>query len=494
MAKTVYPLRRMPGVAGRVTSVVASGGQLLGSAGQVVGGGVFGRVVGLIGDSKVAGGAFSAAGVKSLVPLGSACFLEAVSNGALYVPFDLVRGIGSDTVTGAGGTPGMLNRTPALLSSGAVLGMEYLIIDGGTNDATIMAAAGSTAPAIADAVIAGLSEFTALCRGSGVVPVIRTIPARGWWPSLSAGAIVTARNAINQINERLLNGALTSKGALISNPIPYLIDVAEANGGPLGGNGSTNPITAVTYDGLHPSPSGNYWMGVADWLAISKYVTDLDRSIYSLADTYNATENTWGNVLPGAGLMVGTGGTVGTGASGQVATGATLRRTGAGSHTVVGSKGTKALKNGQTMATQNFGIDRSAGGGSASDEADLFFLVSFPAGLVGQQVRLEAGLDLTGYSGSGAPLRVSELSLTLVAQDGSFAALSTSTWGGKGTIDGSDYLYAETALTDLRLSTRPFVIPAGTANATARMRVSVNGTAAAGFLARTYAWRLKRVA
>jgi len=40
MAKTVYPLRRMPGVAGRVTSVVASGGQTIGPDGQVVGGGI----------------------------------------------------------------------------------------------------------------------------------------------------------------------------------------------------------------------------------------------------------------------------------------------------------------------------------------------------------------------------------------------------------------------------------------------------------------------
>jgi len=120
-------------------------------------------------------------------------------------------------------------------------------------------------------------------------------------------------------------------------------------GDPIGA--SAGAATSYMYDGLHPAIRGAYWMGIALADAIANTQQSTRATFFTNpADLYHSTDNPSGNLLTN-GAFIGTGGALAGGATGSVADSFTLQKT-AGAGTVVGSKGTEAVSNGTTYATQ----------------------------------------------------------------------------------------------------------------------------------------------
>jgi hypothetical protein len=120
--------------------------------------------------------------------------------------------------------------------------------------------------------------------------------------------------------------------------------------GPIGG--AAGAAGAYTMEGLHPGPLGARVLAAI----YDKALTDIGvrRTDYrgvSQADAYNAATNPYGNLVGARGAMDGTAGTLGTNASGVVATGWTLQTNNA-ELTVVGSKDTIVVTDdrGQTIS------------------------------------------------------------------------------------------------------------------------------------------------
>lgn len=100
------------------------------------------------------------------------------------------------------------------------------------------------------------------------------------------------------------------------------------------------PVTGTTVDGIHHSCNGGYLIGkkIADTLAALFPTPTSDTGVASVIDVYDATYNSYGNLLGTQGLMLGTTGTnYDANSSGTVATG-WINRVISGTGTSVASK------------------------------------------------------------------------------------------------------------------------------------------------------------
>lgn len=165
----------------------------------------------------------------------------------------------------------------------------------------------------------------------------------------------------------------------------------------------TNPAngqwrSGMSIDGIHYTAAGGTTAGYAlgDYLATLNAASVLLPASYQ--DTYDATENPEGNTLgvvtAGMQLMVGTGGTLGTGASGTVATGWNVQRTSGAAMTAVCSK--VARTDGVPGEWQQIVLS----GAAANEIVRLQSSLGITAGLVvGQAYTLEVEVRIVSSSG-----------------------------------------------------------------------------------------------
>ena len=176
----------------------------------------------------------------------------------------------------------------------------------GTND---VSAAVSSAT-----IIANLTTIYRSLLNAGIYVIAIPILPRSVTPS--SGTMATMQKAINYVNGFIKRFAALNRGMYVADPWQNIVDMS--NGQVLGGIPGGTRYAAYSYDGLHPSGRGGYWIG--------KAVSDIVNLIYppnndlswSINDYYDATNNPNGNLLTNGFMNVASGGTAGVGASGVI--------------------------------------------------------------------------------------------------------------------------------------------------------------------------------
>jgi hypothetical protein len=227
----------------------------------------------------------------------------------------------------------------------------FCVVHAGTNDVGTGAGDPTTSYAT---TIANLEAIYTALLGAGIcviaVPII---------PKTTASFATQKTKQINRINLWIKQYCRTSKRDIVlADPFESIVDYALTTGEPIGGYAAG--ATAMTADGIHPSKRGAYMMGKVIVDALGGRVTPLERLPVSPSDAYDATWNPTGNLLAN-GAFIGTGGTAGTGASGDIAASWTCARTGGTTGTIVASKTTKTLATGQTVPRQRLVCTGPAG-------------------------------------------------------------------------------------------------------------------------------------
>lgn len=181
------------------------------------------------------------------------------------------------------------------LNSAMTAGLDYCVVAIGTNDTD-----GSSISFAA--TTANLETIYINLLAMGITPV--AVP-----PLPRAHDDSTERNEHERIAWWVRTYAQNNTNIILADPTPVLIDAGNSDGEMLSG---------YTFDDLHPSPAGAYYIGKTIWEAVEPYIPKFDMRVYSAGDVYHSSENPQGNLLSN-GNVEGTGGTAGTGVSGDVA-------------------------------------------------------------------------------------------------------------------------------------------------------------------------------
>ncbi|MFO1242389.1 MAG: GDSL-type esterase/lipase family protein [Rickettsiales bacterium] len=154
-----------------------------------------------------------------------------------------------------------------------------------------------------------------------VMPLLPRSGAQNW-------GTTAARQLHHAVSNWIREKALTTQGMILIDGSAAMTDPASSTG---------DARTNYTVDGLHPSPIGGFYIGDAAYKVFKTITRPAATVCYSPSDTYDATNNPAGNLLTN-GQLAGTGGTVGTGATGQAADNWSLSRTAGTAVTAAGSK------------------------------------------------------------------------------------------------------------------------------------------------------------
>ena len=147
--------------------------------------------------------------------------------------------------------------------------------------------------------------------------------------SRSASMTATRRQILAASNKWIMS--LFNYGVTPVNGYTRITDPASANGDPV--------AEALDVDGLHTAIPGAEAVGEAAYLSLADAFTfDPTPVASSQTDTYDVTNNPYGNRLPVGGTFSGTGGTAGAGASGVLPTGWTVARSSGADLLIVGSQ------------------------------------------------------------------------------------------------------------------------------------------------------------
>ena len=248
----------------------------------------------IVGDSRAAQ-AFTDTGTGGLhnyqrKPNGFGSWVDFLTQQRIAVSKDYCKAVSSSLVSEVAG---QLAQVFALSPS-----PSHVAILTGTNT---FAAGTSAATAWAQLV-----PNIAACISRGIQPIIIFDLPR----QLSTWTAANARQSF-QFNQIVRSNA-GLYGALVVDPTQYLADSANSNG---------DPLSNYYYDGIHPATMGGYYIGKAIADLISPLLPAPIAGFASNGDTYNATDNPYGNILQN-GLFTGTAGTntsSGGAASGTVA-------------------------------------------------------------------------------------------------------------------------------------------------------------------------------
>jgi lysophospholipase L1-like esterase len=368
-----------------------------------------------------------------------------LSGGKLTFTDAINYGTAGDTTTM------MVARLSTTLAAIYASGAKYCVVLAGTNDVYSGVTYAQT--------IANLATIYGGFLGLNIVPVIVPILPRA--KDAASGSMLTAdRQKLQRINNWIREYARTTPNVVIADPTLNIVDQAVTNGDPIGALLANT--TAYTYDGLHPSARGAYWIGKAISDALQYRLSGISQALWSQIDTYDATNNPSGNLLAN-GYMTGTGGTNGTGSSGSVATSWTARRLVGTTGALTCSKTTVTAGNGTTYPQQTVAFVATAG--SATEELQVYQQI-FPSGTtyaVGDTVYAECDVSVSGIT--AASFRSIYLKCADDGVDGRIGQPS-----GAGYMPDSNWSGT--------MRSPAFVIKAGTTAITVSMHAQIDGTVA----------------
>jgi lysophospholipase L1-like esterase len=301
------------------------------------------------------------------------------------------------------GVPGdttamMLARLNAAIGIMKSNNVNFCVVKGGTNDVT--AATGSDQTSFYNTTISNIKKICATLISNEITPVVLPITAR------SATISATQMLLLQRINNWIREYAATTRDVLICDATLHIIDQnTDNNSYPIGA--TTGSVTATTYDGLHESVRGAFYVGRELVNTILPYVGGFGRKCIALADSYDATNNPNGNCLSNV-MMKGTGGTpLGSNVSGNIADSFTAQHQSGTTGTMVCSKSTVSYDNTNTAPAQV--LTCSSAAGSAS-EVFKFYQQIFSKIAVGDNIYAECRFSISGIGADS--FKYIKLSLT----------------------------------------------------------------------------------
>ena len=227
-------------------------------------------------------------------------------------------------------TTQMIARIQTAITAMQAAGTAAVLISAGTNDTP-----NSIAPAT---TIANLKTIMQTFWNAGIVPILRTMPARS---SASWGAYPQGLKETNRINDAMRAWVANKPRMFIHEAWNIYQDATSA---------TSDPFTNYTRDGLHPTVLGGFVEGLlliqelANWFQL----TNAPRGVGAgLISHYDATSNINGNILNGGNqsdysAMAGSNALSGTGYAGNWANGITPSKL-AGTGTITGAKESATL-------------------------------------------------------------------------------------------------------------------------------------------------------
>ena len=301
--------------------------------------------------------------------------------------------LGDNLAVGGYRTADMLGQLPALFNRNP----DIVFIMGGTND-------------IIDGndfatITSNLNSIYDQLMERGIIVIALPILPRGGasdWPDS------TKRLLHHRINHWIREQAYARPGMLVIDPYKDFVDPTTTNG---------DVRSNYTVDGLHPSIIGGYAMGEQAVLILSDILPPRRSGFYSPSDTYNATQNPCGNLLTN-GALSGTSGTLGTGASGSVASNWNIYRSGGSYATATCSKTT--YSDGSLGAMQQIILNAT---GSGSSTGSIYMAIS-PSSITsnitaGNWYVAECDIEVTASANGYSPLEALYLELWDTSTGGS---------------------------------------------------------------------------
>ncbi len=334
---------------------------------------------------------------------------------------------------------------------------DIVILDCGTNDM-------AGRPDISDpnniiSVVWGeTQQIVNRLRSAGIFVVLLSIlPRATSVSSYNSGA--AARKRARWMNELRRRYAQITPDVVYCDWGKFWTDAASADGA---------PVAAYTDDGIHQTPDGGYWSALPIVELLDTLIRPLASAYVGADDVYDATNNPLGNIAP-AGLLVGTGGTVGTGiAAGSVATGWRVEFTPDAAVTGLTITPSKVARTDQPGEWQRI-VMASSGGGS-NNAAQLLFrtataTITSPA--LPANDWLIAECDIKVSSLTGQFIKTIMLRLQDINTNG-FTAESPSEYTG--------FYFPQVATWDGRYQTGPIKLPGGASGYRIRVQATLDST------------------
>ena len=240
----------------------------------------------------------------------------------------------------------VMARVPSVIASGARL----CVVNPGTNDLP----AGTALATMKSGYLAGI---TALLQAGVRVLVVPILPRNDTgWNALSSGARATARRVRDAFNRWLWELCFTTPGLEWVDILDLFTDLQTSSQDNPAGSGRS----VFTYDGLHPSSLGAFWMGKAIADVVNRIVSPARYPSNPFA-AFHLSENPSGNMFANP-MLVGSQAAAGAGMSGNVAPSWAIGRYGGSSITAVGSLSAKTLPSGLTYNMQQVVMNNPGAG------------------------------------------------------------------------------------------------------------------------------------
>lgn len=358
-------------------------------------------------------------------PYGYLSWAEILSGGRLISPAEFNFGVSGER------SDQMLARVGRVVAARP----DICVVFGGVNDLPTLTAAQT---------IRNLERIYDRLRDAGIfVVAVPPIPA-----GVLAGQTLTDAQQAHLAQVRhYIRARSIGGGFAVADAGPLLLDHASSKGLPIGGApaGSSIP-TAMTYDGLHPSIRGAFWIGKTIAGVLESRLCGRPPILDGAHDQFDALTNPTGSKL-GPALALGTpGGTVSGGASGTAPAGWVLQRQSAGG-SLTGAFETQALANGTSRPAYRI----TASGSQASGEArGRLYRQIYSSYAPGEKVE---GLVEVEVSGIG-PSSLTELQLQVADTTGQLArVLGTQA----GVLTGTKFCYPDQTWSGV-LRTSPIVL------------------------------------
>lgn len=212
----------------------------------------------------------------------------------------------------------------------------------------------------------------------------------------TAGMDAAKRRLAGRFNDYIWSRHNPKRGVYVTDPTPAWADYS-----------STGPRANFTYDGLHPSAQGAYWIAKVKADVINQALPAIDRLFDNSDNVWNA-DNPTGNLLAN-GMMAGTGGALANSATGSVPTSWTgTRASGGQAMTVAFSKVAHTSLTGLEWAAMTLGGTSTADGLSTAILRQDYSLSGTPIA-AGDIVEAFVDVEISGQSNVQAVTMLSRL-------------------------------------------------------------------------------------
>jgi lysophospholipase L1-like esterase len=238
------------------------------------------QIFAAFGDSITANGVSVGAGFLRYAGIGYTSWLQALSMGRLWIPLAMESNASVPTVNYNKGITGqttvdMLLRLTDITNLSPA--PKFVTVMCGTNDLTLLPNDS------AETIFARWVKIVGAFASKGITPIVFTLLPRSVWSGLTSPQILNARIVLLQLNAYIRAYAASRPNVILVDAWQQFVNFGSA---------TSDPISGLTSDGLHPNDIGAYTLGAAAIQAVDKWLTPYNYGHFAgPADAYSATNN-----------------------------------------------------------------------------------------------------------------------------------------------------------------------------------------------------------